>query len=315
MRFPDSRQSHRPRRHLSPLVLVLLLFLLVSMITGVVLVVLGERVSLLGSVEGENNLDAIQLVNAGEYATAIDVLSRELAEHPMDGTALALRGFSRFYLATEQVNREEEQLLLVDSVRDLRRALIADPPALRSEIHLVLGKAYYHRGDYYHDLTVFHLTEAMAVGREELEIYEYLGLAYQTLGDVENARTYLRAAAETSNDPLYYLALGDHELQSGELLSAERAYSQASDRSDDGIVVQRALIGLGRSLRARGMYDAALAGLERVLDMNPGSAEAHFEIGEVYLAQGMNDRARFEWREALRLDPNHVESFQRLQEY
>jgi tetratricopeptide (TPR) repeat protein len=54
---------------------------------------------------------------------------------------------------------------------------------------------------------------------------------------------------------------------------------------------------------------------QRLLQVNESSAAARFGMGEVYLAQGERERARFEWREALRLDPNHIESLQRLQEY
>jgi len=37
-------------------------------------------------------------------------------------------------------------------------------------------------------------------------------------------------------------------------------------------------------------------------------------MGETYAAMGDSNLARFEWREAVRLNPNHIESLQRLQD-
>ena len=50
-----------------------------------------------------------------------------------------------------------------------------------------------------------------------------------------------------------------------------------------------------------------------ILEENPRSADAHFYLGELFQERGETERARFEWREAFRIDPNHLEAIQRLQ--
>jgi len=284
-------------------------------IATIPIVIARSEIPLLALWNTKNEQSALDYWHEARYEDVVAVLEEELSSHPMDAEALSLRGFAKFYLSLEQVDGETAQMLLVESIRDLRRAIIAKESRLEPEIHFVLGKSYYHRGAYYYDSAIYELETALASGIENVEIYEYLGITYRDVGDTENARTYLGAAAELGGEFIHYLVLADLERDAGMSADAEALYRKIISGTQDGIILQRSLTGLASTYRGRQLYDDAMSTYRSLLEVNPASADAHFGMGEVYLALEQTDRARFEWREALRLDPNHIESFDRLQEY
>jgi tetratricopeptide (TPR) repeat protein len=263
----------------------------------------------------ERPRDAIELWNQEQYSEVVEVTTEQLAEYPLDPTALSLRGFSRFYLAMAEVGGERRNRYLEDSVRDLRRVLLVRNVELEPQIYYILGKASFQRGEFFYDTAIEALERARSLGIERIDLLEYLALASRDVGNTSQAIQYFREVIEAGDEPVHRVVLAD-------LLIEERRHTEANEllrsvvrSSDDPTVVQDALLSLGRSLRAEERFEEALSVYEETLELNESSAEAHYGKGEVYLAQGEPDRARFEWREAVRLNPNHIESLQRLQEY
>jgi tetratricopeptide (TPR) repeat protein len=178
-----------------------------------------------------------------------------------------------------------------------------------------LGKAYFHRGRYFFDMTVFHLRQALQLGEQGGDIYEYLGVAYRDLGDFDQSVHYFEQAIEIQPNAMYAVAIA-------EMLAGEERYEEAQGYVETarelpgaGTLTDRIDLVAARALRESGQYEAALRVYDTVLERNQNVAEAHFGKGETFLAMGTRDRARYEWREAVRLNPNHIESLQRLQEY
>jgi choline-sulfatase len=62
-------------------------------------------------------------------------------------------------------------------------------------------------------------------------------------------------------------------------------------------------------------FDAAIAGLRRVLSQNPGNLPARGTLGEVYLSAGKPDAAVREWKAALAIDPAYAPAAEALAEY
>jgi superkiller protein 3 len=60
-------------------------------------------------------------------------------------------------------------------------------------------------------------------------------------------------------------------------------------------------------------YDEAEAVFREILDANPDSADAHYFLGNIFEARGDEEQARFQWREAFEIDPNHAEALRKLQ--
>jgi len=64
-----------------------------------------------------------------------------------------------------------------------------------------------------------------------------------------------------------------------------------------------AVINLARAYRALGDDEAALAGFERYLQIDPNDAYVHYQVGELWLDRGDDVRAEAAFRKALELDP------------
>lgn len=307
---PDSRRAHWPR-----VLMVIGIALLVALVAMFALLVARQRTPLLAIGQTERPQDAIALWNEQDYEGVVEVSTEQLVEFPLDPTALGLRGFSRFYLAMQAVNSDSREQALIASIRDLRRVLLTDVAELEPEVHYVLGKAYFHRGEYFYDAAVRHLERARALGWNRLDLLEYLALASRDLGRREDAVRYFREAIEQGDEPVHRIALADVLIADSSYREADVLLSRAIAQTSDSTLIQDALVSLGTSLRLQERWNAAMDTYRRLLEVNEASAEAHYGLGEVYLALGEQDQARFEWREAIRLDPNHIESLQRLQEY
>ncbi|TVR69787.1 MAG: tetratricopeptide repeat protein [Spirochaetaceae bacterium] len=305
-------QSNRHGRRIFTLLTTAVLAVLLG---GGVFLILRSRTPILPVLETSRSVDAIELWGSGDYAAVVTVTSRQLEEYPLEETPLALRGFASFYLAMESVDSEEKQTLLIRAVQDLRRVLLLQDPAMETQVRYVLGKAYFHRGSFYYDSAVRELEAARRRGMETLDMLEYLALAHTELRERERAIEYFRAAIRLGDEDVHRVRLADLLIEEGRYEEADALLEAVLGTSGDTLLKQHSLLSLGVSLRKRLRYDDALTRFEELLEVNPSSAEARHQVGETYLEMGENDRARFEWREALRLNPNHIESFQRLQEY
>lgn len=321
MRLPRSRTAsahrafsrrHRHGRRLFTLALVAVATVLAG--TGIVLAV-RSRAPILPVAETTGSLDAIELWRAGDYRGVSEVATRHLERYPLDETSLSLRGFSYFFLSTEAVGSDEQQDLLIRAVQDLRKVLLSPAPAMEPEVRYILGKSYYHRGTFFYDLAIRELEHARDLGIDNLDLLEYLALAHDEIGNRQRAIEYFQAALNVGDEDVHRVSLADLLVLEGRYSEAEDILERVITDTDDVMLQQHSMLTLARSRRNQSRYDQALATLEELLEVNPDSAEARFQLGETYLAMNENERARFQWREALRLNPNHIESFQRLREY
>ena len=62
-----------------------------------------------------------------------------------------------------------------------------------------------------------------------------------------------------------------------------------------------------KEIRAR-EYDKAAESFDKVLNLNPGSADAYYYMGEMYEAKGEMQKAKAQWRKAYNLNPDHHKS-------
>lgn len=314
MRLPQSRTLHHRARHGRRLFTLVASAVAAVLLGAGVTLVVRSRAPILPFAETARSLDAIELWRVGEYSQVMDVASKHLERYPMDETSLSLRGFARFYLAMDAVAGEDKQDLLVQSVQDLRRVLLLASPSMEPQVRYVLGKAYYHRGEFFFDSAVNQLEHAQDLGVENLDLLEYLALAHAELGNEDRAVSYFRSAISLGDEDIHRLRLADLLIIRERYDEAEVLLIEVLESTRDVTLQQHALLSLGTLRRSERKYEAAIARYQELLEINPNSAQARFQLGETYLVMGERDRARFEWREALRLNPNHIESFQRLQE-
>lgn len=316
MRLPESRfATAKTRRSGGAAAFVLIVSLLVALVAAIVVFTIRARAPIFPIAETENTEDIVDLWNSGEYAALIEVADMRVEDYPLDETALSLRGFARFYLAMQEVNEERTQELLIGSVQDLHRVLLLEEPRLEPEIRYILGKAFFHRGVFFYDSAIEQLTEARSLGVNQLDLLEYLALASRELRLTDDAIAFFEDAIEVGDEAVHKVNLADLLLEEQRFLEADRLLEEVRAGNADVAVMQHALESAGRSFRMQERWDDAIAMYNELLEINESSVAAHYGLGETYLGMGDNNLARYEWREAVRLDPNHIESLQRLQEY
>jgi tetratricopeptide (TPR) repeat protein len=179
-------------------------------------------------------------------------------------------------------------------------------------VDYVLGKAYYQKGEYYADLCVQYMVSSLDKKFEGQDSYEYLGLAYNALGDFDKSIVNLLKANERNPSDLLYLVLAQTYYQTGDKVAAEEYFDRAINKSSDSALIQKARSFLGDMYLQSREYLRAEAQYLKIIEMNPQSADAHFYLGEIYYNMGDPIKARASWRRAIWIDPNHFGARTRL---
>jgi tetratricopeptide (TPR) repeat protein len=246
-----------------------------------------------------------ELWDTRDYAGIVTLSEAALEDDALHSTTLIFRGLALFYQAVTQFSLEDKLPLLDESISNLRKALLFPDNALTPRIHYVLGKAYYLKGKFYADLTIEYLQKSLEAGFRGEDAYQYLGFAHSELGDYEKSIEYFEMAVEETPTDGLLNALGMSYYRMGMYGKAEEYLLRTLNRTEDNLMLLNTweLLGLiyrdtNKLLKAEEIYG-------KILEKNPRSADAHYYLGEIYEVMGDEIRARFEWKEALRIDPTH----------
>jgi tetratricopeptide (TPR) repeat protein len=268
-----------------------------------------------GSARGERR-ELLQFWESGSFDEVFVQSQAALISRPMDYFLLTLRGFSAYQLGISQINSLNAALYFEDSIKSLRKAMLLKNSVNDGRLYYVLGKAYCYRGESFADLSVKYLEKARELSYRAADIPEYLGIAYASIGDYRNSVAAFAEALDPDqgmgiSGPLLlsiarsYIALEDYK--------QARAYLQRCiDISPDSRAILSARLMLSEVLRMSGDNNGARQQLMDILGEEDNNAEAHYQLGELYVLQGDLVRARAEWRLALRADPAHQKSRTRL---
>ncbi len=240
-----------------------------------------------------------------DYSVVHDTAAQILAARPLDGTSLALHGFSAYYLFVEETDPAQAQLYLVTAINSLRNALYRVSSEDKTAIAYVLGKAYYHRGYYYADLSLKYLDIARSNGFSAGDLEEFRGLAAASLGDYELSNQAFTAALAGNPSDILLHAIADNYYKLGDTDRAKQYLFEAIAISVNEVLQLKCRTLLGTILFAEGRLDDAMGEFTTILQKDPNSADAHYGLGVIYETQGDMIRARAEWRRAIRLDPVH----------
>jgi tetratricopeptide (TPR) repeat protein len=239
------------------------------------------------------------------YDEVIARCDQDLKSDPLAGEPLAYRGFSYFYKAVSEASLEDRIPFLDEAIVSLRRSRLARASPWPAETEYVLGKAYYHKGKYYYDLTLEYLKSALASGFESEDIYDYMGLAATQLDQPEQGLDFFQKALAKHPSDILLLMIGQSYFELGERKNAEEYLLRAINKTEDPAVEKKSRFLLGQIFYDRKEYLKAEDEYRAILALDPGSADAHFYLGEIY--SSLNDRvkARSEWRKTLIIDPSH----------
>ena len=246
----------------------------------------------------------LQLSNEGSYAEVLSRSAEVLAQRPLDAEALLFRGVAHFYLALAEAERLDPAPRLEQAIIALRRARLDGELRFRGEAAYVLGKAYYHKGPYFYDLAIRFLTESLEQGYDGADTHEYLGMALVRSGAPESGIEHFRTALQRRPSGLMYLSVGQLLERLGEQQEAERHFLAAAGVGNEALEI-RARFMLGALLLQGGRYADAGQQYRRILDLAPGSADAHLFLGDSYAGLGNVAGARAEWRRARNIDQQH----------
>ena len=261
---------------------------------------------------GPAQVNVLELWNNGSYDEVLANGKEELKRLPLDPGTLVFSGFAAFHKGVAEVTVEKKLPLINQSIVALRKALLLPHVPLQPEIHYILGKAYFHKGKFYADLAIGHLLKARELGFSATDMNEYLGLAYSLVARFNEASDYFLKAVEKNPSDLLLWTLGQTYFQMQRNEEAVRYLRLSINKTKDRALEQRCRFLLGEIFTKTKQYTEAQTEYLTILDRNPNSADAHFYLGEIALAQGNKEGARSEWRKAFKIDPLHFNANQRL---
>jgi tetratricopeptide (TPR) repeat protein len=228
----------------------------------------------------------------GDYASAIAQFKAAAAADPLVKGAPDVRdrrGQPASLLRADQVQAARAQLeKMVADVQD------------DSEAHRVLGLAYWVGGDA--GRAISHLRSAVRL--EPSDNRARLTLAEVLLEDGRATEAERELTGILESGPVS----GRAHYQLGQLYQRRALLPQASEQFDlagrYGPIVGRDHFfqRVGSLLVDQADFDGAVKAYIQRIDVNPNSAEAHRQLGEIYFLQGRNDEALLELSTAVWLD-------------
>ena len=247
----------------------------------------------------------LELWENQKYLDLINYCDSLLEEDPASVDALIFRGFASFYEGASRVNFEDKIPFIDDSVSFLRKAIIFDNNRLSPQVDYVLGRAYYHKGKYYADLSIKYLEKSIDEQYIRRDSYEYLALAYAELGNNEKSVHFFEIAAENNPSDILFSLLAQIYIDLDSYDLAEEYLLQSNDKTNNLQIEEKNLFLLGQIYESKSNMAEAQECYLRIIQINSGSADAYYRLGLLYEMAGDNIKARAEWRRALRADPQH----------
>ncbi len=245
------------------------------------------------------------LWNNQEYDKLISQCNEILKKDPLDTESLVFSGFAYFYKAISESSMEKKAPLLFNSIKRLRLAKLNKMGLLDGEVSYILAKSYFHLGRYYYDLAIKYFEDAIDKNFNANDVYEYLGLAYSQLGSPEKGIENYTKALEYKKSDVILLAIAKNYLQMNNLKKAKEYLVRTLNTTKDSTIEKKARFMIADIYMKEGELIRAEDEYKKIIDIDSKSADAHYYLGEVYRRMNYPVKARAEWREALKIDPNH----------
>lgn len=253
-----------------------------------------------------------ELWNEQKYQQINDQCEIILTDNPADYRALVYNGFSYFYRGVAQFALEDQLPLFNAALKNLRKALTIDRDDLKPEIKYVLGKTYYQKGEFYSDLAIRYLEEALEEGYNTPDLFEYLGLANNRMGRKEESVSYYLKAIEGNPTDMLFLVTARTYYEMAEYTLAEDYLNRTIARTEDHALEAKSRYLLGKIYTEQGDYSKAEKEYKMILEKNDKAADAYYYLGELYEILGDSAKARYEWRRALEINPSHYGAYLKL---
>ncbi|WP_296830019.1 hypothetical protein, partial [Treponema sp.] len=185
------------------------------------------------------------------YQKVYKISDQLIKENPMNNAARTFRGYSAFMLAESEPEYSQSQQYLNDAVTNLRIALLGCSEDSYPQICYMLGKAYYYRDkassyNFYADLTVKYLNEALSHGFNADDIPHLLGLSYDALGETDKSIAALtKALINNETDTLLY-DIGRQYFKNKQGMTARQYLARVIHLSKNDELIEKARLLLGQ---------------------------------------------------------------------
>ena len=158
------------------------------------------------------------------------------------------------------------------------------------------------------------LKEVLETTPDNPDANYWLGIAYQEIGNFEQAEHYLRTTIALSPErEEAYNALGYFFAEHGTNLDeAVRLIQKALKKSPANGAY---LDSLGWAYFKQGKLNDALKQLEKAVIYMPNSVEVQDHLGEVYLKKGLKKEAVAAWQKAIQLSPDNTAILEKLKKH
>lgn len=154
-------------------------------------------------------------------------------------------------------------------------------------------------------------TQLLANDDEHIGAIYGIASAYQSMGDFDNAETYLRKTLSLEPAHEYALnALGYLYAEKGTKLDeAEALIKRALEKAPEK---GEYLDSLGWVFYKQGRFAEAVTTLEKAIQQSPKNVIILIHLGDAYLKNNEADKARGVWQEAQTIEPENAEIKERL---
>ncbi|UCD82320.1 MAG: tetratricopeptide repeat protein [Desulfobacterales bacterium] len=229
---------------------------------------------------------------AGDHTTALDRISRAIAQNPS-----APSYHNNLGLVLESSGKQTE------AVRAYRMAL---------KLHPYYADAYNNLGNVLRqqermDQAIANFKAALRIAPDFPEAHFNLALSYRDKGLLEAAMEHYRQAIRLKpNYDKAYNSLGNALKQLGRLDEAVENYRRALRHNPESVGV---LNNLAIALRAKGRIQDAAECMIRAIQLKPGWAESYCNLGNLLKDQNRFDAALKQYHRAIRLKPDFVEAY------
>ena len=254
--------------------------------------------------------DVRRLFQQGDYRKAQEKLDKMLDDDARNPEVLAWKGHACFFS-----QQEDEALKLYSSAREIQPE--------RWDICYQTASLHFAYGRYPEAVADFEKTLALKIdlkGNPLSELFGgdlqrmlantwlYLGLARKEIGLTDKARKALeKAISLDDSNPLPYGVLGDLYSSEGNFEQSAQAYSGALEKVTDEASLLALHNDLGVACFRAGQYEKAAEEFKWVIHRDPQNSNAVYNLGVLYLKQGMQDEMRDDLREFMRsADAEHI---------
>jgi tetratricopeptide (TPR) repeat protein len=172
-----------------------------------------------------------------------------------------------------------------------------------AECHNYLGLAFLNKGDL--DQASWHYRKALEIRPDYAEAHNNLGTVLGRQGQVEEAQRQFLKAVEIKPD----FVLARENLRR---LSQDKGQSNGIAPAENGTDPAISDLGFGIMLAQEGNLDEAVVQFQKVLELKPAYAEAHYNMGFALQKKGLWKDAKAHYEKAVELKPDYAKAMRGL---